>query len=111
MKLLLDANISWRLTVKLKSHFEDCFHIDHIGLNVPASDISIWNYALANELIIVTNDDDFLNFINIKGFPPKLILLRMGNQTNEYIEMILIKHKSDIQNMFESPQYGLLEIF
>ena len=83
MKLLLDANISWRLTVKLKSHFEDCFHVDHIGLNVPASDISIWNYALANELIIVTNDDDFLNFINIKGFPPKLILLRMGNQNNE----------------------------
>lgn len=25
MKLLLDANISWRLCSKLISHFEDCF--------------------------------------------------------------------------------------
>ncbi len=58
MKLLLDANISWRLTVKLKSHFTDCFHVDHIGLTVPAYDMSIWNYALLNELIIVTNDDE-----------------------------------------------------
>jgi predicted nuclease of predicted toxin-antitoxin system len=111
MKLLLDANISWRLTVKLKSHFEDCFHVDHIGLNIPASDTDIWNYALANDLIIVTNDDDFLNFLNIKGFPPKVILLRTGNQSNNYIEMILIKHKADIKVMFDLPHYGLLEIF
>ncbi len=25
MKLLLDANISWQLTVNLKSHFDDFF--------------------------------------------------------------------------------------
>jgi len=111
MKLLLDANISWRLTVKLKSHFTDCFHVDHIGLTVPAYDMSIWNYALVNELVIVINDDDFLNFLNVKGFPPKVILLRTGNQSNQYIEMILIKHKSDIQTMYDSPNYGLLEIF
>lgn len=24
MKLLLDANVSWRLSVKLKIHFDDC---------------------------------------------------------------------------------------
>jgi len=111
MKLLLDANLSWRLTVKLKTHFANCLHVDHIGLSVPASDTNIWDYALANELIIVTNDDDFLNFLNTKGFPPKVILLRMGNQNNKYIEMILIKHKLDIQAMFESPQHGLLEIY
>ncbi len=41
MKLLLDANVSWRLAVKLKLHFEECFHVDHIGLNIPAKDIDI----------------------------------------------------------------------
>ncbi|SEM27538.1 hypothetical protein SAMN05216436_10371 [bacterium A37T11] len=58
MKLLLDANLSWRLTKKLKTHFDDCFHVDSIGLIVPAADIDIWKYALANDLVIVTNDDD-----------------------------------------------------
>lgn len=111
MKLLLDANLSWRLTVKLKSHFEDCLHVDRIGLNTPVSDGEIWDYALSNQLIIVTNDDDFLNFANVKGFPPKVILFRTGNQSNQYIEELLVKHKTDIQSLSESEDYGLLEIF
>jgi hypothetical protein len=28
MKLLPDANLSWRLTDKLKVHFTDCMHVD-----------------------------------------------------------------------------------
>lgn len=59
MKLLLDANISWRLIEKLKSHFTDCFHVDRIGLPGPAKDADIWNYALENQLVLVTNDDIF----------------------------------------------------
>lgn len=54
MKLLLDANISWRLAARLKSHFEECLHVDYTGLNIPAQDIEIWNYALNNNLIIIT---------------------------------------------------------
>ena len=45
MKLLLDANLSFRLAPKLFSHFEECFHVDHIGLDLPAEDIHIWNHA------------------------------------------------------------------
>ena len=111
MKLLLDANISWRLCGKLKSHFDDCFHVDYIGLNIPASDNDIWKYALANELIIVTNDDDFVNLLNFKGYPPKIILLKTGNQSNHYIEAILIKHKENISSFYNNNDIGLLEIF
>lgn len=109
MKLLLDANISWRLARNLKSHFEDCLHVDYTGLTIPANDIEIWNYALANNFIIITNDEDFLDFANLKGFPPKLILLKTGNQTNSYIETLLIKHKTDIQLLLDS-DYGVLEL-
>ena len=52
MKLLLDANLSWRLSNKLKVYFEDCCHVDYINLPVPAKDIDIWNYALANSLTL-----------------------------------------------------------
>ena len=110
MKLLLDANISWRLCNKLKPHFEECFHVDHIGLKIPPSDNDIWKYALAKELIIVTNDDDFINFLNFKGYPPKIILLRTGNQSNSFIEMILVKHKENIRSFYKNIDIGLLEI-
>lgn len=111
MKLLLDANVSWRLSVKLKIHFDDCSHVDHIGLKTPASDKDIWNYALRNNLIIVTNDDDFNNLLNLKGYPPKIILLRTGNQSNSYIGSLLIKHKENIRAFSGDAQTGLLEIF
>ncbi len=111
MKLLLDANVSWRLAARLKSHFEECLHVDYTGLNIPAQDIEIWNYALNNNLIIITNDEDFLNLVNLKGFPPKIILLKTGNQSNSYIEALLIKHKADIQSLHQFNDYGILELF
>jgi predicted nuclease of predicted toxin-antitoxin system len=76
MKLLLDANISWRLATILKSHFEDCIHVDHCTLVSPARDLDILEFATANKLIIVSNDEDFLNLVNLKGFPLKLFCLK-----------------------------------
>jgi predicted nuclease of predicted toxin-antitoxin system len=45
MKLLLDANISWRLTTVLKAHFKECLHVDYVGLASPPKDIDIWKFA------------------------------------------------------------------
>jgi predicted nuclease of predicted toxin-antitoxin system len=111
MKLLLDANISWPLKDRLKQHFADCFHADAIGMDLPVTDADLWNYALAMNLIIVTNDDDFLNLANENGFPPKVVLLRTGNQSNGFIEALLIRHKPNIEALFASEEYGFLEIF
>ena len=39
MKLLLDANVSWRLISILKEHFGECVHVDDIPeLEFPAKD-------------------------------------------------------------------------
>jgi predicted nuclease of predicted toxin-antitoxin system len=46
MKLLLDANISWRIAAKLKNHFEDCLHVDKIGLAFPGEDMEIYGLML-----------------------------------------------------------------
>jgi predicted nuclease of predicted toxin-antitoxin system len=110
MKLLLDANLSWRLTTVLKKHFTDCVHVDKSGLEIPAADNEIWDYALKNNFVIVTNDEDFLDFSNVKGFPPKVVLLRTGNQSSQYIESLLIKHKSTLESFVISEEFGLLEI-
>lgn len=111
MRLLLDANISWRLAALLKPHFEDCQHVDQTGLPVPAKDLAIWNYAAANAMIIVTNDDDFLNLARLKGFPPKVVLLRTGNQSNDFILSLLIKYKQEIRTLQTATEIGVLEIF
>ena len=110
MKLLLDANLSWRMVQVLKQHFEECLHVDSIGLTVPAKDSEIWDYARKENLIIVTNDEDFIDFMNVKGFPPKVILLKTGNQSRLYITNLLIQRKDEILVFFNSAEVGLLEI-
>ena len=110
MKLLLDANLSWRLSKILSPHFEQIEHVDHCGLQVPATDMEIWDWASRNDAIIVTNDEDYYYFSVQKGFPPKIVLLRTGNQSTNNVAELLIKHASRIQDLYESEDYGLLEI-
>jgi predicted nuclease of predicted toxin-antitoxin system len=109
MKLLLDANISWRLTTVLSQHFGECVHINKTELPKPAKDTEIWNYAAANGYTIITQDSDFLHLFETKGFPPKIVLLRVGNIDKETAEKILLQAKSSIVDL-ENSDYGLLEI-
>lgn len=96
---------------KLKPHFPDCQHVDKIiDLPLPAKDAEIWLYALQHHFILVTNDDDFLDYARVKGFPPKVVLLRTGNQNNEAILSLLIKHKPDIDLLASDTATGVLEI-
>jgi len=110
MTLLLDANISWRVINSLASYFGNVIHVDQIKLPQPLKDIEIWEYAKTMNAIIVTNDDDFYKLSVLKGFPPKIVILRTGNQSNSYLKELLIKHFNDIMNLNESTSFGILEI-
>ena len=109
MKILLDANISWKLTNVLKPIFGECAHVDLIGLNVPADDIDIWDYALENGYTIVTKDNDFIDLLELRGFPPKVVLLKTGNNSSKALAELLINIKPMIEDL-ENNNYGLLEI-
>ncbi|RIV20469.1 hypothetical protein DYU11_20700 [Fibrisoma montanum] len=111
MKLLLDANLSYRLVKKLAYTFPDCLHVTKTGLPIPAEDIAIWQWARVNNRIIVTNDDDYYNLANTYGFPPKVVLLRLGNQSSASVAETRQKHLDDVQKLNESNKYGLLKTF
>jgi predicted nuclease of predicted toxin-antitoxin system len=109
MKILLDANISWKLINRLKHVFEECTHVDLIGLDVPAEDIDVWNYALTNGYIIITKDNDFVDLLDLNGFPPKVVLLKTGNNSSQALMELLENAKPMIEDL-EKNNYGLLEI-
>ena len=112
MKLLLDANVSWRLISVLKEHFGECVHVDSIPeLEFPAKDTKIWQYAKDYTYTIITRDNDFNELIAIKGFPPKIIWLRTGNSSLKNTANLLIGSKSVIEEFCTSEEYGLLELF
>ena len=111
MKFIFDENISYRIIKKIAHKVPNSIHANSIVLNRPAKDIEIWEYAKRNNYLLVTFDEDFQDLANLYGFPPKVILLRTGNSSTEFISEIILNKLSDILQFYESEIHGLLEIF
>jgi len=111
MKFIFDENISYRIIKKITHKVPNSIHANSIFLNRPAKDIEIWEYAKRNNYLLVTFDEDFQDLANLYGFPPKVILLRTGNSSTEFISEIILNKLSDILQFYESEIHGLLEIF
>jgi predicted nuclease of predicted toxin-antitoxin system len=109
MKLLFDENLSFRLCPKLHDLFQGSSHVRLLGLE-RADDRAIWDYAKANEFVLVTLDADFAEMAGLLGPPPKVIRLRCGNQATTLIETVLRDHAKLIAD-FGQDDSACLEIY
>ena len=71
-------------------------------LNLKMSDTEIWNYALAENHVILTKDTDFYNRILVVKNSPKIIYFQLGNcslkQLNDYFELNWSRIISELNN-------------
>lgn len=111
MKWLLDANLSYRLVRQLADLSIVVVHVSRTGLPVPADDREIWHWARVNGHIVITNDEDFYRFAGVLGFPPKVVMLRTGNQSTRFMAALLAHHLDDIRQLDSSLENGVLELF
>ncbi len=95
MKLLLDHNLSYKLVGRLADLFPDSEHVRNVNLP-EADDRTIWDYARANGLAIVSKDEDFHQLSFLYGAPPKVVWVRLGNRTTSDIEQALRRHHTDL---------------
>ncbi len=109
MKLLLDENISHRITKHLSKEFPDSKHVVDIS-NERIFDLQIWEFAKENDFVIVTYDEDFYEWQLMRGYPPKIVWLRFGNAKNDLIIKKIIDHSESIKKLAEDGDLGLLEI-
>ena len=109
MKLLFEHNLSPHLVHRLADLYPDTSHVFLIGLD-RASDMAVWNYAQSHGYIIVTKDSDFSDVSVLRGFPPKVIWLRLGNCTTSDVERTLRTGFSAIEAFATDPSVGILEL-
>jgi predicted nuclease of predicted toxin-antitoxin system len=110
MKLLLDENLSRRIVPDLQDAFPASTHVSLIGLE-KADDRTVWNFAKTNGFIITTKDDDFMGLLSLYGYPPKVILLALGNCTNAQVSDALHRAKDTIETMLASEDIGLVTVY
>jgi len=107
MKLLFDQNLSPKLVNRLADLFPDCSHMQSVGLDC-ADDDQIWGYARLNGFAILTKDEDYNNLSVVRGNPPKVIWLQLGNCTTAKVETVLRARFADIDAFENDPSIGTL---
>ena len=111
MKLIFDNNISYRIIRKLDLPNVETIHVASTSLLKPAEDIDIWKFAKQNSFTIVTFDEDFEELSILQSFPPKVILLKLGNSSTQYIANYLKNNFSVIEQFITSESLGLLKLY
>ena len=109
MKLLFDNNLSHKLLEKTKDIFPDSTHVMHEKLD-ESEDQEILEFAKQNDFTIITKDSDFNDLILFFGYPPKVILLKIGNCKVLEIEKVLRDNIISINEFINNPEVGILEI-
>jgi predicted nuclease of predicted toxin-antitoxin system len=109
VKLLFDQNLSPRLVQRLADLYPSSTHVYHIGLD-RASDTVLWNHAHEHAFILVTQDADFGEMNEVRGFPPKVIWIRRGNCSTGEIESIFRQSHEAIIRLGEDPTAGILTV-
>lgn len=104
MKLLFDQNISHRIIRKIDKTYPDSKQVREINLE-GSTDRQIWAYAKKNNFGIVSFDSDFVDLANMKGHPPKIIWLRMGNTSTNNISNVLIAKHDIIKRFFKDTEF------
>ncbi len=101
MKLLLDENLSPRLARRLQALFPESIHVEDCGLGASTDD-SIWTFAQDNGFAIVSKDSDFHDLSVLRGSPPKVVWLQVGNCSTSQIQYLLERAKTGLEAFAES---------
>lgn len=101
--LLFDQNLSPKLCKLLGNTFPDSKHVQDFRLEA-APDEEIWACATQNSLAIVTQDYDFIDRSSVKGYPPKIIHIGIGNSTTSRIFELLAMNSQNIQSFLKHPE-------
>jgi predicted nuclease of predicted toxin-antitoxin system len=82
VKFLVDNQLPEALCRFLNEHGHESGHILDLNMD-EASDLEIWNYAAADNWIVVSKDEDFLHLANRHDDAGKLLWVRIGNSRKQ----------------------------
>ena len=109
MNLLFDQNISYRIIKRIEDIFPGSISVQELEYDNP-HDIEIWKFAKSNNFSIVTFDADFIDLSNLRGYPPKIIWLRIGNTSTINIADRIRAEQGHIKEFLRNSENAFLEI-
>lgn len=109
VRLLFDEQLSERLCFMLEDVLPDSLHVRELEAG-GAPDTTVWQLAQERGCTLVTKDEDFHRLSVLRGAPPKVVWLRIGNCTTEDVAKLLRRHAVDIQQFAHQTRATFLEL-
>ena len=75
-----------------------------------ADDFVIWEYAKANDLIIVSKDADMHDLSLVFGNPPKVLWIKLGNCSSRQVETLIRTDYNVIKLFHNDDEVSLLRL-
>lgn len=101
MKFIVDTQLPPKLVKFLKHRGFDSVHTTDFQDGHLLKDSEIMRIALVEDRIVVTKDSDFSDYFMIKGAPPKVLLVELGNVKNSELIRTFDEHLNEILIAFE----------
>jgi len=92
---------------RLAELYPGSVHVRQLNLQA-ADDEAVWRHAATAGFAIVTKDDDFRQRGFVRGGPPKVIWVRLGNCTTDEVEALLRARNADVLAFEADPTAALL---
>jgi len=105
---LLDSNLSRFLARRLADTFPGSVHTSDLELG-EAADLQIWQAAKSGGFTILSKDFDFHRLALSRGWPPKVVILAVGNSPTWHVETVLRSNIARIEQ-FDSGDESVLVI-
>ncbi len=109
MRLLFDEQLSVALAALLDDVFPGSLHV-RLLVGAGASDERVWTLAIEHGCLLVSKDEDFHRLSVLRGAPPKVVWLRLGNCTTETVADLLRRHQSDLRIFTEQSEATFLAL-
>ena len=109
MKLLFDENLSGRLAHLLPDLYPGSSSVVALQLG-GAHDLDIWEAAAGGGFVLVTRDAAFHRLSVMRGWPPKVVWVRLGNCSTAEVENLLRSRNSEMAAFAADPTAGFLAL-
>jgi len=107
--LLFDEQLSEELVSLLADLFPDSLHVRFLGAG-GAADLVVWQLARDHGCLLVTKDEDFHRLSVLRGAPPKVVWLRVGNCTTHDVAELLRNRAGDLRTFEAHSEATFLEL-
>lgn len=109
MRLLFDEQLSEELVTLLHDLFPDSLHIRVLEAG-GSPDSSVWQLAREHGCLLVTKDEDFHRLSVLRGAPPKVVWIRLGNCSTEALAHVRRQRAKDTWRFAEQDEATFLEL-